>query len=249
MYNAAFQELGLDFVYVSFEVADLVAAIAAMRALGIRGYSVSRPFKQDVIPLLDELDPTARAIGAVNIVENRDGRLIGYNSDWVGAVRAIQRYADLCGKRAAVLGAGGAGRAVAYGLKTHGAQVSLYNRTLEKAHAVAEELGLRFGGGLDELGEICQADVVVNATPVGCLSSLDKELLPAGALRPGQVVLDAVFQPLETDLLIKAERAGCTVVRGVEMLVHQGAVTFELFTGRTAPVETMLDALLVRLRA
>jgi shikimate dehydrogenase len=249
MYNAAFQALGLDFVYVSFDVTDLTVAIEALRALNIRGYSVSMPFKRAVLPLLDELEPVAREIGAVNIVKNCAGRLHGFNSDWIGAVKAIGKYASVRGKQAAVLGAGGAGRAVSYGLKSHGARVVLYNRTVERALAASQELGVGFGGGLDNFEGIRQADVVVNATPVGSLSCPGQELLPAGVLRPGQVVLDAVFYPLQTDLVLKAGRASCTAVQGFEMLVQQAAVTFELFTGIPAPVETMLDALLSTLRA
>jgi shikimate dehydrogenase len=243
MYNAAFRELGLDFVYVSFEVSDLPGAIDAMRALGICGYSVSRPFKREIISLIDVLDPAAQAVGAVNIVKNIDGMLVGHNSDWVGATRAIEEYATIPGKRAAVLGAGGAGRAIAFGLRTRDATVSVYNRTPETARAVAAELKVGFGGGLDDWEAIGQADIIVNATPVGGSVKPRDFSIPAGILREGQVVLDAVFQPVETGLLRKAKDAGCTVVHGFEMLLHQGSVAFELFTGHPAPAESMLDAL------
>jgi shikimate dehydrogenase len=249
MYNAAFRELGLDFVYVSFEVSDLAGAVHAMRALGICGYSVSLPFKREVISLIDELDPAARAVGAVNIVKNLDGILVGYNSDWIGATRAIEKHATIAGKRAAVLGAGGAGRAIAFGLKTENATVSIYNRTQEHARAVAGELGVGYGGGLDDWDAIGQADIVINATPVGGWLKSPGFAVPAGLLREGQVVMDAVFQPVETDLLRQAKDAGCIVVHGFEMLLQQGAVTFELFTGHPAPAETMLDALTAFLMA
>jgi shikimate dehydrogenase len=241
MYNAAFRKLGLNFVYVSFDVSDLGAAVGGMRALNIRGYSVSRPFKESALPFLDEIHPTAKAIGAVNIISNEGGRLVGYNSDWLGAVKPLANVTSFAGRRAAVVGAGGAARAIAYGLKVNGARVYLYNRTSARLRRVAEELGVNVGGGLDALGELRGADIVVNATP-------EAAIVPGEVLRAGQTVLDAVFYPLDTKLIVAARAAGCSVIRGVEMLVHQGAVAFELFTGRAAPVETMFESLLTALK-
>lgn len=240
MYNAAFKKLGLNFVYVSFDVSDLGAAINGMRALNIRGLSVSRPFKERAIPFIDELHPTAKAIGSINIIRNEDGKLVGYNSDWIGAVSALEKNSVLSGKRAAVVGVGGAARAITYGLKVNGAQVYLYNRTVARLHQVSEDLGVNVGGGLAELGELGKADIIVNATP-------EEEIIPIEVLRAGQIVLDVVFYPLDTKLIIGARGAGCRVIRGIDMLIFQGAVTFELFTGYVAPVETMFESLLAEL--
>ena len=244
MYNAAFAALDLDCHYVSFEVADLAAAIAGLRAVGIGGCSVSRPFKQAVMPLLDDVDDTAAAIGAVNVITHVGGRLRGYNSDWLGATRAIAACGPIDGRRAVVIGAGGAGRAIAYGLKAGGAQVFLVNRTPATARTVADQLALAGSGDLGALDEQAAVDIVVHATPLGCPSASDTLTLPPALLRPGQIVLDAVFRPAVTPLMRQALDAGCVVIGGLEMLVHQGAVAFELFTGRQAPVAVMRDALL-----
>jgi shikimate dehydrogenase len=247
MYNAAFKSLGLNFVYVSFDVKDLAAAIEGLRALNIRGVSVSRPFKESAICFIDDIHPTAKVIGAINIINNENGKFVGYNSDWIGAIRTLGKYTDLSGKRVAIVGAGGAARAIAYGLKVKGASVYLYNRAVAKLPVLSKELGIIVGGGLNDLDDLRKADVIVNATPVGCVSISEKEIVPTEVLRAGQIVLDAVFFPLDTKLILDALKVKCTVIRGIEMLVNQGAFTFELFTGRAAPVETMLESLMVEL--
>lgn len=247
MYNAAFRERGLTHTYLSLEVTDLRIAIKDLRAGSFDGYSVSRPFKQAVVPLLDDLDPAARAIGAVNVVTRRHGILVGYNSDWVGAVRALREHTRLRGKRAAVLGAGGAARAIAYGLKAEGVRVAVYNRTREKARVLARDLGVSCGDGLHATDEMRSADLIVNATDVGSAYCAEQELSVSRALRARQVVLDSVFRPLHTRLLDAASAAGCIQVLGVEMLLYQGAMAFEIFSGCPAPIPTMLEALLSQL--
>ncbi len=244
MYNAAFEHLKLEYVYASFDVKDPGEALRAMRALGIRGYSVSRPYKTQVISGLDDLDDTARAIGAVNVVENRSGRLVGHNTDWIGAVRALEALGPLPNGNAVVIGAGGAARAAVYGLKTRGADVIVLNRTESAASRLAAQLNVKVGAGLADRAAIEQADILVNATPVGARSSHDKHLIPSAWLRPGQRILDMVFEPVMTQLVVSAEDRGCQVARGVDMLVQQGAVAFEILTGEPAPVAVMLDALL-----
>jgi len=241
MHEAAFREMGIDARFLAFDVppARLGDAIRGARALGIRQLAVSLPHKEAVIPLLDEVDETARRIGAVNTATLRDGRLEGANTDWLGAVRALERTGKLAGCRAVVLGAGGTARAVVFGLRARGARVAVLNRTVERAAALARELGAEQAGPLEALGEL-PFDVLVNTTSVGLRS--DESPVPAEALRPGARVLDAVYDPPETGLLRAARRRGCETVGGKWMLVEQAAEQIRLWTGREAPREAMARA-------
>ena len=241
MHNAAFEALGIDAVYTAFDVApaDLGAAIAGARALGIRQLAVSLPHKQAVMAHLDEVDETARQIGAVNTVTLRDGRLIGANTDWLGAVRAIERQRPLSGARAVVLGAGGTARAVTYGLLARGARVTVLNRTLERASALAGELGADRAGGLDDLAGL-EPDILVNTTSVGLGS--DESPVAASLHRAGTVVMDAVYEPERTRLLRDAEEHGAVAIGGKWMLVHQAAEQIRLWTDRDAPIAAMSEA-------
>lgn len=241
MHNAAFRALGIDAVYLAFDVLPeaLGPALAGARALGVRQLAVSLPHKLAVMEHLDEVDATARRIGAVNTVTVRDGRLMGDNTDWTGAVRALERETALAGREAVVLGAGGAARAVVYGLLERGARVRVLNRTAERAAALARELGADAGAGLEALGER-DFDVLVNTTSVG-LRSQDSPV-PADRIEAGTVVLDAVYDPPRTRLLQDAEARGARTVGGKWMLVHQAAEQLRLWSGRDAPVEVMAEA-------
>jgi shikimate dehydrogenase len=242
MHNAAFRALGIDAVYLAFDVAPsaLPAAIAGARALRIRQLAVSLPHKEAVIELLDSVDETARRIGAVNTVTRRDdGTLLGSNTDWLGAVRALERDRPLSGARAVVLGAGGAARAVVFGLVERGAQVVVLNRTPERARALAQALGAERGDGLDAL-RATPHDVLVNATSVGLAS--DVSPVPAEALRPGSLVMDTVYAPERTRLLRDAEARGARPLPGKWMLVHQAAEQLRIWTGREAPLDAMATA-------
>jgi len=243
MHNAAFEALGLNYVYMAFEPTDLAGATQGMRALGIRGFSVSKPYKETIIEYLDEVDDIAKTIGAVNTILNEDGRLRGYNSDWIGAARAIEEIVDIDGKRVAIVGAGGAGRAIAFGLKQKGGDVVIYNRTKARAEKLASEIGVEFGGGLDELDELADYDILINATSVGFYPRGDDTIIPRHRLRRGKVILDVVFNPLETRLIREAREAGCRVALGIRMLVLQGAFQFKLFTGYDPPLDVMQEAL------
>jgi shikimate dehydrogenase len=241
MHNAAFRALGLDAVYLAFDVppADLPCAVAGLRALRARHFAVSIPHKQAVMAHLDAVDDTARRIGAVNTAVLRDGRLVGSNTDWIGAVRALERETDLAGRRAVVLGAGGTARAVVFALRERGARVAVLNRTLERAAALARELGAESAGELRDLAATPH-DVLVNTTSVG-LRSDDSPVAPE-ALRAGSVVLDAVYDPERTRLLRDAEARGARIVPGKWMLVHQAAAQLELWSGLRAPIDLMAAA-------
>ncbi len=241
MHNAAFRKLGIDAVYTAFDVPPeaLAAALAGARALGIRQLAISIPHKERALPLLDEVEATARQIGAVNTATLRDGRLLGSNTDWIGAVRALEREIDLAGRRAVVLGAGGAARAVVYGLCQRGARVVVLGRRPERARALAEALGAEAGGALDELAAT-PYELLVNTTPVGLGTDLSP--VPADALVSGAVVMDLVYEPERTRLLRDAAARGARAVPGKWMLVHQAAEQLRLWTGREAPLETLAEA-------
>ncbi len=241
MHNAAFRALGLDAAYLAFDVPPerLAAAVAGARALAVRQLAVSLPHKEAVIPLLDEVDATARRIGAVNTITRRGERLCGSNTDWIGAVRALERETGLEGRRAVVLGAGGSARAVVFGLRDKGAQVTVLNRTTGRAEALAAELCADAAGPLEALRDTPH-EVLVNTTSVGLKS--DASPVPAEALAPGSVVMDAVYDPEQTRLLRDAAARGARTVPGKWMLVYQAAEQLALWTGRDAPIDVMAAA-------
>jgi len=241
MHNAAFAAMGLDAAYLAFDVAPegLGDAVAGARALGIRQLAVSIPHKVAIMGHLDEVDETARRIGAVNTVTRIDGRLVGANTDWVGGVRALERETRLEGRRCVVLGAGGAARALVFGLIERGSEVLVLNRSVDRARALANELGAARAGSLEELGGLPH-DVLVNTTSVGLRSG--ESPVRAADLVPGSVVMDAVYDPEETALLRAARERGATPLGGKWMLVHQAAEQLRLWTGREAPIEVLAEA-------
>jgi shikimate dehydrogenase len=233
MHNAAFHHLGLNSVYVAFPVMDLVQAVAGLRGLGVGGVSVTIPFKEEIIPLLDELDPQAAQIGAVNTVVNRDGHLTGYNTDWLGAVAALQAKVSLKGQHVLILGAGGASRAIAYGIFRQGGKVTLTDIDAARAAALARDLGA---------ATIPPAAILVNASPVGMAPDIDGIPISPDLLGRFELVMDIVYQPLQTRLLREAGNRGAATIDGLQMLIHQATAQFELFTGQEAPVEIMARA-------
>lgn len=242
MHLAAYRALDLAFTYVPFAVTDLESAIRGMRALGIRGLGISMPFKQAVMPFLDELDPIAGTIGAVNTVVNEGGRLIGHNTDWIGALRAVEEERPVAGARVLLIGAGGAARAIAFGVKERGGALSIANRDVEKARSLAAETGGQ-ARGLEELARAGDYDVVINATSAGMVEVDPKSLVPEEALREGLTVMDIVYKPIETELIKAARRRGAKAIHGGRMLLHQAARQFELYTGAMAPLAAMDEAL------
>lgn len=246
MHNAAFSTLELNSVYIPLPAGDLQAAVAGLSALGFSGASVTIPHKQEVIRHVDVLDPVARKIGAVNTLvfqEDENARTVvyGYNTDWMGANRALDEEIKLQGCRVLILGAGGSARAIGYGLLEAGAEIIVANRTRSRGENLAAALGCRFCP-LDML-ETVSADVLVNTTSVG-MTPNDGEIPLSPALLPRfSVVMDIVYAPLQTRLLGEAARAGCRVVNGLAMLLYQGAAQFKLWTGTEAPVEVMRQVL------
>jgi len=249
LHNAAFDALGLDWVSVAFPVGAGRAAVAlsGMRALQIAGLSVTMPHKEDAFAAVDDTTVVARRLGAVNCVTWRQGALVGDSTDGEGFLASLRRAVgfDPIGTRCLVLGAGGAARAVTLALAEAGAaEVVVVNRTAaraESAAALAGKVG-RVGSGAD----VAEAELVVQATPVGMRrgdgTESDEIPVDPGVLRPGQVVADLVYHPLETPLLAAAKRRGAVTVGGLGMLVHQAALALERWTGRPVPVEAMWAA-------
>ena len=243
MHSAAYRALGLNYTYVAFGTEDTAGAVAGMRALGIRGLGVTMPHKIRIIDFLDEIDETARLIGAVNTVVNDDGVLTGHNMDWIGIVRALNEQTPLAGKRAAVVGAGGGARSIVHGLLSADCVVTLYNRSEGTGQALADAMGVPFGGAPEDLTSNGPYDILAHATPVG-FHDPSVMLVPAGALRPDMVVFDAVPMPVETRLLREAKSLGCMPIPGVRMQLHQAACQFELYTGIAPDLAVMERALL-----
>jgi shikimate dehydrogenase len=241
MHNAAFSHLGLNLVYLAFRVNEAEEAAFAIRKLGFRGASITVPHKEKIIPHLDEVDGIGRIIGAVNTVLSQEGRLYGSNTDWLGLVQALEQMTELGGKRALILGAGGAARSAIYGLQSKDTKVFVMNRDEARGQRLAAEMHCSFvpWQAWDQL----TVDIVVNATTVGMAVTQNQSLVPVRWLREGMVVLEMIYRPLKTKLLKDAERAGCGCVFGLDMLLFQGVAQFEIWTGKKAPVEVMRRAL------
>lgn len=237
MHNAAFAATGYNGIYAAIRVKDIRLAVSGMRALGLRGASITIPHKESVLACLDYTDPAARRIKAVNTIVNDAGSLKGFNTDCDGAILALAEKIPIKGLRVAVIGAGGAARAVAFGVVGQGARTTIFNRSRDKGEALAADLGVDFKPLSEFAAEGC--DVVVNTTPLGMPPQSEGTPVPAEKLRPGLVVMDIVYNPVKTRLLREAEAAGCTTIDGVSMFIRQGVRQFELWTGLPAPVEIM----------
>ena len=252
MHNAAFAELGLDYAYVAFDVNpdDLKSAVDGAKSLNIKGFNVTIPHKIEVMQYLDELDEVARLIGAVNTIDFKN--LKGYNTDGIGAVRAIEEVTSIKDKNVVVAGAGGASRAISFYLAKFGAgSMTILNRNANKAQDLAGDVlksDLIGDVGADSISEIDSylkdADILVDTTPLGMDPHInDEPIAKSDAMHDGLVVFDAVYNPNETVLLKEAIKAGANPVYGIKMLLYQGAESFKIWTGRDAPIDVMQDAL------
>ncbi len=256
--NAAFNHLELDFVFLAFRVkaADLENAIQGMRGLGIHGLNVTMPHKNTVIRCLDKVDSTVKFLGSANTILNEKGRLSGFNTDSVGALKALHENGiALSKKKVLLLGAGGAAKAIAFALAREVGELVVLNRAAEKAKELAEALGQKFnrkvvGGALYPYAlaeNLRDSDVLVNATSVGMKPNLSQSLVAPQWLRSDLTVMDIVYNPVETKLVKDAKTAGAKVISGLEMLIYQGAASFEIWTGRLAPIKVMQQAALKKL--
>jgi shikimate dehydrogenase len=242
MHNAAYEALGLDKDYV-FTAAHVIpdtleSAINGARALGIHGITCTIPHKVEVMKYLDEIDPVAKRIGAVNTVLNENGKLVGYNTDWIGTVIALEQKTSLEGKTVALLGAGGAARAMVYGLVERNAKVTIYNRTLETATELANEFNAE-ARDMSDLKPLKHANIIINSTSVGMGDAAGVSLVPPEVLHKDHIVFDAIYKPHETKLIQDAQKVGSQIVYGYEMLLHQGAAQFKIYTNKEAPLDVM----------
>ncbi len=256
MHNAAFKAAGIDAVFVPFQTADVETFLRRMVLpdsreveLNFAGFSVTNPYKQEILDFLDEVDPIAARIGAVNTVKIEDGRLIGYNTDAFGFISTLKaEYGDLKDARVAVFGAGGAARACIASLVDEGAHVGLFARNEEKGKALAEEFGIGWEHVLGDRKMADEYDIVVNSTPLGTQGGRSNFcIMTAEAMEGLKLVYDLVYNPSETSLMREAKQAGVPAVSGLEMLIAQGARQFEIWTGKEAPIGPMKAAVEKRL--
>ena len=261
MHNAAFAALGLNWVYVPFAVAPerVGEAMAAVQALDLAGLNVTIPHKMAVLEHLDELGPEAEALQAANTIILREGRLIGRNTDGAGFLRSLREIGgEVAGRPVALIGAGGSARSVALAVCQAGAsRLSIVNRTVSKAEALAEMIGrlapacrIEAVALEDSAAQeaVSGAEVVIDSTAVGMYPHHEvAPVVPADWLQDHQIVCDLTYNPRQTTLLRAAAGRGARTLDGTGMLVHQGALAFEYWTGQPAPVEVMRTALLKRL--
>jgi shikimate dehydrogenase len=258
MHNAAFQALGLDYVFLAFKVKppEVANATAGMRALNIRGLNVTMPHKSTIMNHLDRIDLSAQIIKSVNTVLNKESTLFGFNTDGVGALKALRENGvELKGRKVLLLGAGGAARAIAYTMAKEADELAVLNRTVKPAQDLAKLLEKTANkkivvGPLTPVEiqrNIQDSDILINATSLGMKPKAEESPVPPKLLRRNLAVMDIVYNPLETKLAKEAKAAGGKVVSGVEMLIYQGAASFEIWTGKSAPVEVMRKATLTHL--
>jgi shikimate dehydrogenase len=255
IHNAAFEKLGLNFVYLAFKVEDLPGAVKGLRALGnLRGFSVTIPHKVAVIPLLDEVEQTAKNIGAVNTIVIENGRLIGSNTDASGALRALtEAGVALRGEKVLMLGSGGAARAIAFALAagTGIAKLTLLGVDERERTGLAKDLKaktplqLADGAITDDAMRraIEESKVLLHCTPLGMHPNVRESCVPATLLKPHLTVMDIVYNPLDTKLLVDAKAAGCRTIRGIDMFLNQAVGQFELWTKQKAPADVMRQVL------
>ena len=259
MHNAAYKQMGMDYVYVAFKIEkdNLSHLIESAKTMGLVGLNVTIPYKTDIIEYLDEVDDTARRINAVNTIRFKDGMAKGYNTDGTGAVKSIEKYTDLKDKNVLVLGAGGASKAITFTLLNHGINsLTIANRSRDNAIQLIDNLKKQTGFDKINYVAIEQADtiledvdIIINTTPIGMYPNVDADTpIKTEKINENHVVMDIIYNPLETKLLKNAKDNGATTISGTNMLINQGITAFEIFTDRTPSYESFEKALLEQLK-
>lgn len=246
MHNTAFEVTGVNAIYLAFETRDIDGCLKGIKALGIKGMSITLPYKSSVISLLDEVDGLAKKIGAVNTIVNKGGHLVGYNTDAIGALKALEEKIELSCKTCLIIGAGGAARAIGFILKKNGVEVKVANRSTERGRALAHSLACPFIH-IDQLANT-GADLLIHTTPVGMTPYNYQCVVPEHILKKGMAVMDIIYNPIETRLLTMARARGCLTINGLGMFIHQGAEQFRLWTGIEPPISAMKQAVKEALR-
>ncbi len=259
IHNAAFEAAGLNFVYVAFRIEDIAGCLQGMRALeGFRGMSVTIPHKMTIIPHLDHVETMALNVGSVNTVTNDNGKLIGSTTDGPGTLKAFEDAGvDLDGRKVLFLGSGGAVRAVAFAVAelTKAERITILGRTESRVMAIVDDLKAKTDANVhnghlpgDLEGAMAEHDIVIHGTPIGMWPHDEDTAVPEHLFRKDQVVFDMVYRPYKTRLLEQAQQAGCLTIPGLEMLVNQAALQFQMWTGTEAPHQVMRDVIQAHLR-
>lgn len=246
IHNAAFEKLNIDAIYLKFKVNKLKEFINYFRKLNIGGFSVTIPHKIEVMQYLDSIEKKAKAIGAVNTIVVRNKKLIGYNTDCDGAIIALKEKIKLNDNNIVVLGAGGSARAITYGLKEEGANITILNRNLDNAKRIADYFNCEYGS-LNELKNI-EYGVLINTTPVGMHPNINASLVPENLFKKDTIVFDIVFNPYKTKFLKEAEKKGCIVIPGIKMLINGAMLQFKLWTNKNAPEKLIKSKILSHLK-
>ncbi len=237
MHNAAYEAMHLPARYEAIQVPDAGTVPRLMRQMGIEGAGVTIPFKSAVMAFLDEVDNLSRAIGAVNTLSLREGKILGGNTDWVGFARSLKDHFDPRGKTIAIVGSGGAARAAVFGTIQEGGHPIVVYRNPKTGEGLARDFRCPCQP-LSQLNTL-KAHCLVNATPAGMAPNAQSLPVPPGILSRFEWIMDLVYNPLQTRLLREAEAAGCGVITGLAMLVYQGAEQIRTWTGKEAPVDLM----------
>ena len=258
MHNNAFKKMDMDYVYVAFHVLpeDIEKLITSAKTMDIKGLNVTIPHKTTIIPYLDEIDETAEKIGAVNTIRFKDGKAKGYNTDGTGAIKSIQEYTSLENKDVLIIGAGGASKAIAFTLINENINsLTIANRSEDNANKLIDNIkkqtnftNIKFLPIADADSIVETVDIIINTTPIGMYP---KHEVPAPIktekINENHVVMDVIYNPLETTLLKEARINGAVTINGTSMLINQGIVAFEIFTGKTPSYESFEEALMEQL--
>lgn len=247
MHNAGFAAIGIDDKFLlaasKVNIKDIKHIPEIMKMMGIRGISLTAPHKIEIIKHLEKnyIDPTAKKIGAVNTLVNENGKIRGFNTDWIGIIKPLGKLTELNGKTALIIGTGGVGRAAAFGLSSKNAKLIIVGQNLKKARDLAEEFGA-VAKSQNNLNNLVGIDIIFNATPVG-LKARNETPISKELLNNKQIIFDAVYTKGGTRLIREAKEKGAKTIDGLELLLHQGVVQFELFTHQKAPIDAMRKAI------
>jgi shikimate dehydrogenase len=251
MHNAAFRETNTNAVYLAFQPESISRAVDALRVLPICGASITIPYKIEIMKYLDYIDPLAEKIGAVNTLHNSEGKISGYNTDGFGALIALEENGfSVKNSNILIIGYGGSARAIGFSLLVRGASVAVTGRDGVKAQKLSNEFKEFFKNSsfvpLEHLNIHITSSfhAIINTTPAGMEPLTDQLPIPSGLILPNQTVFDIVYKPHHTRFLLDAEKTGCKTVKGIEMLINQGALQFEIWTGLKAPKQIMREAVL-----
>lgn len=251
MHNAGYKALGIENEYVflkkNVKAGDTKETIDEMKEKNYRGLTCTMPHKIEVMQYLDKIDDNAQKIGAVNTVVNDNGKLKGYNTDYIGLVEPLKKIINLKGKKVVVIGAGGASRAVTFGLSEKSANVTIFNRTIGKAEEIAKEFNCEVEN-IENIEKIKDFDVIINATSIGMKPNDDKTPISKEYLLKKHIIFDCVYSPLQTRLIKEASEVGCKTILGIEMLLYQGVKQFEYYVGEKAPVDVMRETLMKNIK-